>query len=82
MGGDTTPNRAVVQGAGLIRYNRGHIEVLDRPGLKKAVCECYTVVKLEFDRLIEDIPRSDPCHVLGQSNSETRSARFAASTAR
>jgi CRP-like cAMP-binding protein len=57
-----------LQRAGLIRYSRGHIEVLDRPGLEKAVCECYAVVKTEFDRLLSDIPRGDPFHVLGQSS--------------
>ncbi len=46
-----------LQAAGLIRYSRGRIEVLDRPGLEKAVCECYAVVKLEFDRLLSDLPR-------------------------
>ena len=46
-----------LQAAGLIRYTRGRIEVLDRPGLEKAVCECYAVVKLEFDRLLSDLPR-------------------------
>jgi len=56
-----------LQRAGLIRYSRGRIDVLDRPGLEKAVCECYAVVKLEFDRLISDIPRGDPLHILGQS---------------
>jgi CRP-like cAMP-binding protein len=49
-----------LQRAGLIRYSRGHIEVLDRAGLEQAVCECYRVVKLEFDRLLSDIPRGDP----------------------
>jgi CRP-like cAMP-binding protein len=49
-----------LQRAGLISYRRGHIEVLDRPGLEKAVCECYAVVKVEFDRLLSDIPRGDP----------------------
>ncbi len=49
-----------LQRAGLIRYSRGHIEVLNRPGLEKTVCECYGVVKLEFDRLLSDIPRGDP----------------------
>jgi len=49
-----------LQRAGLIRYSRGHIEVLDRAGLEKAVCECYRVVKLEFDRLLSDIPRVNP----------------------
>lgn len=54
-----------LQREGLIRYSRGHIEVLDRPGLEQAACECYGVVKLEFDRLLSDIPRGDPQHVLG-----------------
>jgi CRP-like cAMP-binding protein len=38
--------------AGLIRYRRGHITVLDRPGLEQRVCECYAVVKKEYDRLL------------------------------
>ncbi|BCQ54885.1 Crp/Fnr family transcriptional regulator [Burkholderia gladioli] len=46
-----------LQDAGLIRYNYGHIEVLDRPGLEKRVCECYGVVKREFDRLLPDLHR-------------------------
>jgi CRP-like cAMP-binding protein len=37
---------------GLIRYNRGHVKVLDRPGLEQSSCECYTVSKREFDRLL------------------------------
>ena len=56
-----------LQRTGLIRYSRGHIEVLDRPGLERAACECYGVVKLEFDRLLSDIPCGDPSHVLGRS---------------
>ena len=44
-----------LQDAGLIRYGHGHIEVLDRPGLEKRVCECYGVVKREFDRLLPDL---------------------------
>ncbi len=43
-----------VQKAGLIKYQRGHITVLDRPGLEARVCECYGVVKKEFDRLLPD----------------------------
>jgi len=46
-----------LQRAGLIRYSRGHIDVLDRPGLERAVCECYACVKREVDRLLCDIPR-------------------------
>jgi CRP-like cAMP-binding protein len=41
-----------LQRAGLIRYGRGRITVLDRPRLEKEVCECYRVVKKEFDRLL------------------------------
>jgi len=44
-----------LQDAGLIRYSYGHIEVLNRPGLEKRVCECYGVVKREFDRLLPDL---------------------------
>jgi CRP-like cAMP-binding protein len=41
-----------LQKAGLIRYSRGHISVLDRPGLERRTCECYAVVKNEYDRLL------------------------------
>ncbi len=41
-----------LQKLGLIRYARGHITVLDRPGLESRVCECYAVVKKEYDRLL------------------------------
>ena len=41
-----------LQSAGLIRYGRGRITVLDRPGLEARCCECYQVVKTEFDRLL------------------------------
>jgi CRP-like cAMP-binding protein len=41
-----------LQSAGLIHYQRGHITVLDRPGLEARSCECYAVVKKEFDRLL------------------------------
>jgi Mn-dependent DtxR family transcriptional regulator len=41
-----------LQRAGLIEYRRGHIKVLDREGLEARVCECYQVVKAEFDRLL------------------------------
>jgi CRP-like cAMP-binding protein len=46
-----------LQREGLIEYARGHIKVLDRPGLEKRVCECYQVVKTEFDRLLPDLQR-------------------------
>jgi CRP-like cAMP-binding protein len=41
-----------LQKAGLIQYQRGRITVLDRPALEARVCECYEVVKTEFDRLL------------------------------
>jgi CRP-like cAMP-binding protein len=43
-----------LQKLGLIRYSRGHITVLDRPGLEQRTCECYAVVKKEYDRLLPD----------------------------
>src|ERR1039458_7272012 len=43
-----------LQQAGLIRYVRGHISVLDRPGLEKRTCECYAVVKKEYERLLPE----------------------------
>jgi len=44
-----------LQGDGLIRYRRGHIAVLDRPGLEARVCECYDVVRKEFRRLLPEV---------------------------
>jgi CRP-like cAMP-binding protein len=41
-----------LQQAGLIRYARGHIAVLDREGLEARCCECYVAVKKEYDRLL------------------------------
>src|ERR1700722_10030844 len=43
-----------LQQAGLISYVRGCITVLDRPGLEKRTCECYAVVKREYDRLLPE----------------------------
>jgi len=43
---------AKLQTGGLIRYREGAIAVLDRPGLESRVCECYGVVKREFERLL------------------------------
>ena len=41
-----------LQAVGLIQYSRGQITVLDRPRLEARACECYAVVKKEFDRLL------------------------------
>jgi CRP-like cAMP-binding protein len=45
-----------LQRDGIIRYSRGRITVLDRERLERNVCECYAVVKDEFDRLLSDLP--------------------------
>lgn len=44
-----------LQSAGLIRYCRGHIEVLSRTGLEAQACECYDIVKKEYDNLLAEL---------------------------
>jgi len=46
-----------LQDAGLINYRRGAITVVDRAGLEAKVCECYQVVRTEFDRLLPYVAR-------------------------
>jgi CRP-like cAMP-binding protein len=56
-----------LQRAGLIRYRRGHVTILDEEGLRQRACECYEISKLEFDRLLGDTaeaPRGDKAHRL------------------
>lgn len=55
-----------LQKAGLIRYSRGHITVLDREGLERRTCECYNVVRKEYRRLLP--VRSRPELTTGASN--------------
>lgn len=50
-----TESAGNLQRASIIRYRRGHITVLDRPGLEAHACECYDVVKKEFHRLLDDV---------------------------
>jgi CRP-like cAMP-binding protein len=53
--------------AGLIRYRRGHVTILDHEALQQRACECYEISKLEFDRLLGDTamaPRMDKKHRL------------------
>jgi CRP-like cAMP-binding protein len=49
-----TEGAVKLQKLGLIRYARGHIVILDRPGLEKLTCECYDVVRKEYGRLLPD----------------------------
>lgn len=51
-----------LQAAGLIRYKRGRITVLDRAGLERRTCECYAVVKAEYDRLLPVTAEHAPWH--------------------
>jgi CRP-like cAMP-binding protein len=51
-----TEAAGALQDAGLIRYSRGRITVVDRPGLERRSCECYDVVRRESDRLLPDMP--------------------------
>lgn len=56
-----------LQKAGLIRYRRGHVTILDHEGLRQRACECYEISKREFDRLLGDTPlapRTDKKHRL------------------
>jgi CRP-like cAMP-binding protein len=46
-----------LQRAGVLRYRRGHITVVERAGLEEAACECYSVVKQEYRRLLLSDPR-------------------------
>jgi CRP-like cAMP-binding protein len=49
-----TAAAGALQRAGLIRYTRGNVTIIDRRGLVRRSCECYGVSKREFDRLLDD----------------------------
>jgi len=54
-----TETAGKLQNAGLIRYRRGHITVLERSGLETRACECYAVLKKELSRLLSDLQQRD-----------------------
>ena len=58
-----------LQAAGLIRYARGHITVIDRAALERRSCECYAAIKGEYDRLL-------PAHGLGAFTPPALSTRL------
>jgi CRP-like cAMP-binding protein len=51
-----TLSAGILQAAGLIRYQRGHVTIIDRPGLEGVSCECYGVIKKELDRAVVPPP--------------------------
>jgi len=51
-----------LQAEGVVRYSRGHITVLDRAKLEARVCECYAVVKKEYDRLLPEVSGRGVAH--------------------
>jgi CRP-like cAMP-binding protein len=58
-----------MQHAGLISYRRGKMQVLDRSGLEKASCECYTVVRQRFDDFLKPPATAVQGHNKGRSES-------------
>ena len=63
-----------LQKAGLIHYSRGHIAVLDRPRLEAQTCECYVVVKREYDRLLRPENTKTPSATLAYKAHIVRTA--------
>jgi CRP-like cAMP-binding protein len=47
----------ILQRAGLIRYVRGHVTIVDREGLEAVSCECYTVIRMELERVVQQVRR-------------------------
>jgi CRP-like cAMP-binding protein len=60
-----------LQRAGLIRYSRGHIVVLDRQALQKRACECYSVVKKEDERLLPRVEGHENSTPFGPGDSRS-----------
>jgi len=70
--------------AGLVRYRRGHVTILDHHALQQRACECYELSRLEFDRLLGDTamaPRTDKKHRQIDEVGETRAKDASAATA-
>ncbi|MGA7988034.1 MAG: Crp/Fnr family transcriptional regulator [Candidatus Dormiibacterota bacterium] len=49
-----TLSAGLLQSAGLIRYQRGRLTIVDRPGLEAVACECYAVIRAALDKVVED----------------------------
>jgi len=63
-----------MQAAGLISYRRGKIQVLDRPGLEKASCECYAIVKERFDAFLKPPASAVRANTKGRNKKAAKSA--------
>jgi CRP-like cAMP-binding protein len=50
-----TLSAGMLQKAGLIKYHRGHVEIIDRKGLESVSCECYRVIRSELDRVLAPV---------------------------
>jgi CRP-like cAMP-binding protein len=59
-----------LQAAGLISYSRGHVRVLDRTGLERRSCECYGVIRRDYDRLLPRVPVPPPAAAGRQAERE------------
>jgi hypothetical protein len=78
-----TAAAGALQRAGLFRYKRGNVTIIDRHGLIRRSCECYGVSKKEFDRLLGDraIRKSSPVDRVPRSSPKQRSAMQGSSKA-
>ncbi len=63
-----------MQAAGLISYRRGRIQVLDRPGLERASCECYAIVKERFDAFLKPPASAVQGNTKGRNRKDDKSA--------
>jgi CRP-like cAMP-binding protein len=59
-----------MQAAGLISYHRGRIQILDRPGLERASCECYAIVRERFDAFLTPPSTAVQGHTEGRRQNE------------
>src|ERR1700681_282693 len=60
-GSPVSVSAGILQRAGLIRYVRGHVTIVDREGLEAVACECYSVIKTELERVVQrPQQRGDP----------------------